>query len=94
MSSGDLLGQMFSICTTLSDEAMHRAKEKAKQSGFDVDRGLISLDESFINLSSARIVLEDAIEKRKLIQLHGTKRGPGNSRGHCQVTSGLNGRSG
>ena len=69
MSAGDLLGQIFSICTTLTEEAMDLAKQKAKQSGFDVDRGLIPIDESFINLSSARVVLEDAIEKQKLVQL-------------------------
>ena len=36
---------------------------------FDTNRGIISLDESFINLSAARIILADAIEKQKLIQL-------------------------
>ena len=37
--------------------------------GFDPTRGLVSLPEAFINLSTARTVLEDAIEKQKLIQL-------------------------
>ncbi|HEY2383621.1 MAG TPA: hypothetical protein VGK48_20795 [Terriglobia bacterium] len=69
MNAGDLLDQIVSICTTLTNEAMDLAKQKAKQSGFDVDRALVPLDESFINLSSARAILEDAIEKRKLTEL-------------------------
>jgi chromosome segregation ATPase len=64
-----LLGQIWSISTTLTEEAMTAASAKAKESGFDLNRGLIPLPESFINLSSARAVLEDAIEKQKLVQL-------------------------
>jgi hypothetical protein len=65
----DLLGQIWSICTTLTEEAMAVASNKAKEAGFDVNRGFVPLPESFINLSSARSVLEDAIEKQKLVQL-------------------------
>ena len=65
----DLLGQIFSICTTLTDEAMDAAAKKAKEVGFDPNRGLVPLAESFINLSAARAILEDAIEKQKLVQL-------------------------
>jgi hypothetical protein len=35
----------------------------------DQNSGIVSLRESFINLSSARGVLEDAIEEEKLVQL-------------------------
>jgi len=63
------LHDIFSICTTLTPEATAAASEKAKELGFDVDRGIVSLRETFINLSSARMVLEDAIEKEKLVQL-------------------------
>lgn len=65
----DLLNQIWSISTTLSDEAMNAARRKALEMNFDVNRGTISLQETFINLSSARSVLEDAIEQEKLIQL-------------------------
>jgi len=43
--------------------------EESTEAGFDVDRGFVPLPESFINLSSSRSVLEDAIEKQKLVQL-------------------------
>ena len=65
----DLLSQIFSVCTTLTEEAMAAASAKAKEAGFDPNRGMVPLPESFINLSSARATLEDAIEKQKLVQL-------------------------
>ena len=45
------------------------ASVKAKEIGFDPNRGLVPLPESFINLSSARSIIEDAIEKQKLVHL-------------------------
>lgn len=68
-SKDDFLTQIWSLSTTLTDEAMKGAAAKASESGFDVNRGLVTLSESFINLSSARTILEDAIEKQKLVQL-------------------------
>lgn len=65
----DLLGEIWSISTTLTEEAMALALTKANEAGFDIDRGVVTLQESFNNLSSARSILEDAIEKRKLVQL-------------------------
>jgi hypothetical protein len=65
----DFLSRIWSICTTLTEEAMAVASAKAKELGFDADRGLVPLPESFINLSSARSIIEDAIEKQKLVQL-------------------------
>jgi predicted component of type VI protein secretion system len=69
IAKNDLLGQIWSICTTFTEEAMATASKKCKEAGFDTSRGVVPLDESFINLSSARGVLEDAIEKQKLVQL-------------------------
>jgi hypothetical protein len=63
------LGQIWSISTTLTDEAMKAGLDKATASNYDINRGLIPLTESFINLGSARATLEDAIEKDKLVQL-------------------------
>jgi uncharacterized coiled-coil DUF342 family protein len=65
----DFLTQIWEISTTLTEEAMAAASSKAAEAGFDPNRGVVSLQESFINLSSARAVLEDAIDKKKLIQL-------------------------
>jgi hypothetical protein len=65
----DFLSQIWSICTTLTEEAMAVASAKVKELGFDPNRGLVPLPESFINLSSARSIVEDAIEKQKLVQL-------------------------
>lgn len=65
----DFLTQIWEISTTLTEEAIAAALAKAVESGFDPNRGIVSLQESFINLSSARAVLEDAIDKKKLIQL-------------------------
>jgi len=65
----DFLSRIWSICTTLTEEATAVASAKAKELGFDPNRGLVPLPESFINLSSARSIIEDAIEKQKLVQL-------------------------
>src|SRR5260370_6216580 len=69
VTKDDFLTRIWSICTTLTDEAMAVASVKAKELGFDPNRGLVPLPESFINLSSARSILEDAIEKQKLVHL-------------------------
>ena len=63
------LTEIQSLCTTLSGEAMETAEAKAKANQFNVDRGDITFTEVAINLTSAREVLRDAIEKQKLIQL-------------------------
>jgi chromosome segregation ATPase len=65
----DLLSKIWSICSTLTEEAFIAATAKAKEMNFDQSRGVIPLQESFINLSSARFILEDAIDKQKLVQL-------------------------
>jgi len=64
-----MIDKIWDILTTITDVSQKAALEKCAEIGFDTNRGIISLDESFINLNSARLVLVDAIEKRKLIQL-------------------------
>ncbi len=65
----EFLGQIWSVCTTLTEEALNAARAKCQESAFDPNRGLVPLEESFINLTSARVILEDAIEKQELVQL-------------------------
>lgn len=65
----DLLSEIWKISTTFTEEAMAAALKECSARGFDPERGIVPLQESFINLSSARNVLEDAIDKQKLIQL-------------------------
>lgn len=55
--------------TTLSDDAQNAALRKCKELGFDTNKGVISLEETLINLSSARDTILDAVDKRKLGQL-------------------------
>lgn len=64
-----MIDKIWEILTTFTEEAQNKAREKCKELGFDPNRGIISLDESFVNLNSAKLIIEDAIEKQKLIQL-------------------------
>ena len=64
-----MIEKMWELLTTLTEEAQKAALAKCKELGFDPNRGVVSLDESFINLNAARSILMDAIEKKKLIQL-------------------------
>src|SRR5437016_5624649 len=64
-----MIEELQSTLTTFTDEAEKAALEKCKELSFDTNRGVVSLEESFINLNSARDILLDAIKKRKLIQL-------------------------
>lgn len=64
-----MIDRMWEILTTFSDESQKAAFEKCTEKGFDTKRGIIGLEESFINLNTAKSILADAIEKRKLIQL-------------------------
>ena len=65
----NMIDEMWKILTTLTDEAQNNARQKCHELAFDPNRGTVSLDESFINLSADRTILTDAIEKKKLIQL-------------------------
>ncbi len=64
-----MIDDMWSVLTTITYESQQAAKSKCIELGFDLNRGIISLDESYINLNSACDILRDAIEKQKLIQL-------------------------
>ncbi len=64
-----MVDKLFEILTTFTDEAQKAALDKCKEIGLDINRGVVTLDESFINLTAAKHVLVDAIEKKKLIQL-------------------------
>lgn len=64
-----MIERMWEILTTFTDESQSSALAKCAENGFDINRGIVSLNESFINLNSAKAVLVDSIEKRKLIQL-------------------------
>lgn len=64
-----MIKKMWEILTTLTEESQQAALLKCVELGLDPNRGVVSLDESFINLNAVRISLIDAIEKKKLIQL-------------------------
>src|ERR1035437_2154510 len=64
-----MIDKMWEILTTLTVEAQKAATDKCAENGFDINRGIVSLDESFINLNLAKAILSDAIENKKLIQL-------------------------
>ncbi|MGC4054480.1 MAG: hypothetical protein QM757_35830 [Paludibaculum sp.] len=57
------------VAGTLTDEMQTAALHKARELGFDLARGRLSLEETLINLSTSRDVLRDAAEKGKLEHL-------------------------
>lgn len=65
----DYIKRIREILTTFTKEAQNAALAKCKELNFDLNRGEISLDESLINLNAAKLIIMDAIEKKKLIQL-------------------------
>jgi hypothetical protein len=54
---------------TVSADAQNAAIAKAKELSFDLNKGLITFDESLINLNDDIATLRDAIQKKKLQQL-------------------------
>ena len=64
-----MIDRLWEILTTLTEESKRAALAKCVELGLDTNRGEVPLDESYINLNSAVIILKDAIEQRKLIQL-------------------------
>lgn len=64
-----MIDRMWEILTTLTEESKKAALAKCVELSLDTNRGEISLDESYINLNAAVIILKDAIEQKKLIQL-------------------------
>jgi hypothetical protein len=68
-SKQDLAQDLRRIASTLTDDAQNAALRKCKELGFDTNKGIISLEETLINLSAARDILVDAVEEGKLVQL-------------------------
>jgi hypothetical protein len=64
-----MIETIWAHLTTFTDETKQAALFKCKELSFDQNRGIVSLDESYINLTSACNILKDAIETKKLIQL-------------------------
>lgn len=60
---------MWELLTTFTEESQRAALAKCTELGLDQNRGVVSLDESYINLNSACNTLKDAIQQNKLIQL-------------------------
>jgi DNA repair exonuclease SbcCD ATPase subunit len=65
----DIPKELWQIATTLTQEAQEAAVRKCQELGFDTNRGHIPLEETLINLSLARDVIVDAVQKNKLTQL-------------------------
>ncbi len=65
----DVPKELRFVATTLSDDAQNAALRKCQELGFDTNKGMISLEETLINLSTARDILLDAVDKGKLTQL-------------------------
>lgn len=64
-----MIDKILELLSTFTEEAQNAARKKCKELSFDPNRGIISLEESFINLNDARTILVDSIEQSKLIQL-------------------------
>jgi hypothetical protein len=65
----ELAKEIWRTATSLSDEMQNAAIRKARELGFDLSKGRISLEETLINLTRIRDLLIDAGEKNKLVQL-------------------------
>ncbi len=68
-SKEDVGKEIGRVASTLTVDMQSAAIKKARELGFDLSRGRLSLEETLINLSSIRDVLLDAAEKNKLIHL-------------------------
>lgn len=64
-----MIEKLWELLTTFTVESQQAALAKCSELGLDQNRGVVSLDESYINLNAACNILKDAIEKNKLIQL-------------------------
>jgi chromosome segregation ATPase len=65
----DVAKEIGRVASTLTDDMQSAATKKARELGFDLNRGRLSLDETLSNLKYIRDVLSDATEKSKLIHL-------------------------
>lgn len=64
-----LIESIWKLLESLTAEARDAAVVKCKENELDPEAGVVSLDESYINLADAKLLLKDSIESRKLIQL-------------------------
>jgi uncharacterized coiled-coil DUF342 family protein len=68
-SKEELAKEFSRVLTTLTEEAQHAAIRKVSELGFDPNKGRISLEETLINMTQARDILLDAIERGKISQI-------------------------
>ena len=68
-SKEDVAKETGRLATTLTDDMQSAGLRKARELGFDLSRGRLSLEETLVNLSQIRDVLMDAARKNKLIHL-------------------------
>lgn len=61
--------KLWNLLTTFSDEAKQAALAKCNELSFDQTRGVVSLEESYLNLHSACNLLRDSIEQGKFDQI-------------------------
>lgn len=65
-----MIEKLWELLTTITPESQNNVIQKCSEYGFNItNRGLVGLEESFINLNAAALLLRDLIEKKKLIQL-------------------------
>lgn len=64
----ETINKIWEILTTLTEESQIAVINKCEEYGLDINRGDISISESYINLNHAHDILVDAIEKNKLSQ--------------------------
>lgn len=65
-----MIEKLWDLLTTITLESQNAVFNKCSEYGFNIiNRGAVSLDESFINLNFSVDLLRDLIEKKKLIQL-------------------------
>jgi hypothetical protein len=69
MAENTLTQDIWNIATSLSQDAQNAAREKCKEKSFDENKGIVSLTESFSNMSQVRDLLIDAVDKQKINQL-------------------------
>ena len=64
-----MIERISEILNTLSEEAQQAALAKCQELGFNLGRGVVPLDESFINLNEAKDVLMNSVRDNKLVNL-------------------------
>ncbi len=64
-----MIEKLWELLTTITPESQNNVMQKCSEFGFNLNRGEVGLDESFINLNASALLLRDLIEKNKLIQL-------------------------